>query len=327
MNWSLSAEQAALMGRKVGYVSPSTAGMPLLSPEELKRIGYEQLPGRLAGWHADVGGAGQSAGMGQTPGHASRQPEQGGGGGAMGNWQAGVDVGGTFTDLVVVDRGTALPRHEGPLDARRPVARRDGRHPRKPAWLPEVAALSVHGTTVGTNAILERKGVVCGLITTVGFRDVLELGRTHPPLRLRHDRQLRAAHPAPAAPRGAGADRCARQRAACRSTRTPCAAPIRSSWSPTAPRRWSSASCIPTSIRRTSGGPPRSRASCGPNPFMSVGSDDPARGPRVRAHHDRGGQRLHPADHGALPRRACGRTEARPLPPASCWSCRATAAR
>src|SRR5215470_11731535 len=35
----------------------------------------------------------------------------------------------------------------------------------------------VHGTTIGTNALLERKGARCGLITTRGFRDVLELGR------------------------------------------------------------------------------------------------------------------------------------------------------
>jgi spermidine/putrescine-binding protein len=41
MNWSLSADQAALMGRKVGYVSPSTLGLPLLSAEEARRIGYD----------------------------------------------------------------------------------------------------------------------------------------------------------------------------------------------------------------------------------------------------------------------------------------------
>lgn len=63
MNWSLSADQAALMGRKVGYVSPSTAGLPLLSPEEATRIGYDsyeaiwrngmpmsQVPANLQEW-------------------------------------------------------------------------------------------------------------------------------------------------------------------------------------------------------------------------------------------------------------------------------------
>jgi spermidine/putrescine-binding protein len=41
MNWSIGPEQAANMGRKVGYVSPSTAGLKLLSPEEAKVIGYD----------------------------------------------------------------------------------------------------------------------------------------------------------------------------------------------------------------------------------------------------------------------------------------------
>ena len=44
------------------------------------------------------------------------------------------------------------------------------------ADLPKLTAF-VHGTTVGTNAVLERKGAVCGLVTTAGFRDTLELGR------------------------------------------------------------------------------------------------------------------------------------------------------
>jgi len=40
MNWSIGPEQSANMGRRVGYVSPSTAGLSILSPEEQKRIGY-----------------------------------------------------------------------------------------------------------------------------------------------------------------------------------------------------------------------------------------------------------------------------------------------
>src|SRR5665213_2022405 len=44
------------------------------------------------------------------------------------------------------------------------------------AALPEISAI-VHGTTVGTNALLERKGARAGLITTAGFRDVLEMRR------------------------------------------------------------------------------------------------------------------------------------------------------
>ena len=95
----------------------------------------------------------------------------------MAGWQVGVDVGGTFTDLVAVE----------PASGRFKV----GKVPSTPdnqargvlngldrlgVQLHEVSAF-VHGTTVGTNAVLERKGVVCGLITTQGFRDMLELGR------------------------------------------------------------------------------------------------------------------------------------------------------
>src|SRR5215471_13147157 len=49
----------------------------------------------------------------------------------------------------------------------------------KEAWAidPGAVARFVHGTTIATNAVLERKGAAVGLITTEGFRDVLEIGR------------------------------------------------------------------------------------------------------------------------------------------------------
>jgi N-methylhydantoinase A len=89
----------------------------------------------------------------------------------------GVDVGGTFTDLVLVDEATGevrlakvptTPRNQaaGVLAALTAVAA-------APAELKVI----VHGTTTATNALLERKGARAGLITTRGFRDVLELGR------------------------------------------------------------------------------------------------------------------------------------------------------
>ena len=95
----------------------------------------------------------------------------------MGQWQAGVDVGGTFTDLLFVDEGerqfrvTKVPSTPDDQSRGMMAGIRDS------GLATESLVSLVHGTTVGTNAILERKGVVCGLITTVGFRDVLELGR------------------------------------------------------------------------------------------------------------------------------------------------------
>ena len=92
-------------------------------------------------------------------------------------WQAGIDVGGTFTDLLFVDEGAHRFRvvkvPSTPDDQSRGMLSglRDSG-----IAVEDLSAL-VHGTTVGTNAILERKGARCGLITTAGFRDVLELGR------------------------------------------------------------------------------------------------------------------------------------------------------
>jgi len=92
-------------------------------------------------------------------------------------WQIGVDVGGTFTDLLALDPKDGVFRvakvPSTPED--QSVGFVDGLAVLE-IDLAAVAAL-VHGTTVATNAVLERKGARCGLITTSGFRDVLELGR------------------------------------------------------------------------------------------------------------------------------------------------------
>ena len=90
---------------------------------------------------------------------------------------AGVDVGGTFTDLMILDPATGdvrlskvpttLPNQAGGVLAAFEAAG---------AALADVD-LIVHGTTTTTNAVLERALCKTGLITTMGFRDVLELGR------------------------------------------------------------------------------------------------------------------------------------------------------
>jgi N-methylhydantoinase A len=88
----------------------------------------------------------------------------------------GVDVGGTFTDLFLLDaksgrfRTTKVPSRRG-AEAQGFLHGLDA--------LGGVAALDaiVHGTTVGTNTLLERRGPKIGVITTHGFRDVLEMRR------------------------------------------------------------------------------------------------------------------------------------------------------
>ncbi len=93
---------------------------------------------------------------------------------------AGVDTGGTFTDIVLLQDGK-LHVHKvlsTPDDPSRAILN----------GLTQLDAMGelqvlVHGSTVATNAVLERKGVPTGLITTAGFRDVLEIGRqTRPKL-------------------------------------------------------------------------------------------------------------------------------------------------
>lgn len=107
----------------------------------------------------------------------------------------GIDIGGTFTDLVRYDpeRGTieTSKRPSTPGDPAEAVlaglAGRVGRAGRAgQAGGRDAAGGSrldeiVHGSTVATNALLERKGAATALITTRGFRDVLEIGRQDRP--------------------------------------------------------------------------------------------------------------------------------------------------
>ena len=91
---------------------------------------------------------------------------------------AGVDVGGTFTDLVLFDPvGGTLSVHKvpsTPSDQSQGVVAGLGR------FLPDFSALGrlVHGTTVATNTLLEGTGATVAMVTTAGFRDSLEIGRT-----------------------------------------------------------------------------------------------------------------------------------------------------
>jgi len=96
----------------------------------------------------------------------------------------GADVGGTFTDIVLIDaeRGVTLQKLPStPDDFGRAIV--DGVAHLLPthAVAPHAVADVVHGTTVATNTILEFKGALTGLLTTRGFRDVLELRRLRVP--------------------------------------------------------------------------------------------------------------------------------------------------
>ncbi len=92
----------------------------------------------------------------------------------------GVDVGGTFTDLALFDARSGrfmtakVPSNRGD----EAVGFLDGL--KRLGTVADLSAI-VHGTTVGTNALLERKGAKLGLITTRGFRDVLEMRRRDRP--------------------------------------------------------------------------------------------------------------------------------------------------
>ena len=93
----------------------------------------------------------------------------------------GIDVGGTFTDVCALDERTGEMRVAKVPSVRGREA--DGFLAGLAAVTPSPGAVStiVHGTTVGTNALLERRTAPTGLITTEGFRDVLEMRRRDRP--------------------------------------------------------------------------------------------------------------------------------------------------
>jgi N-methylhydantoinase A len=88
----------------------------------------------------------------------------------------GVDVGGTFTDFAHWD-GTVLTTTKRSTTPDQSEAVVEG----AVELSGEVASRLVHGTTVATNALLERKGADTGLVTSAGFGDVLEIGRQDRP--------------------------------------------------------------------------------------------------------------------------------------------------
>src|ERR1700704_6460352 len=94
-----------------------------------------------------------------------------------------IDTGGTFTDCVWVEDGVlkTLKVFSTPDDPSRAIAealKKIGSTTRAGASKTRWTALTLlHGTTVGTNALLQRKGARVALVTTSGFEDVIEIGR------------------------------------------------------------------------------------------------------------------------------------------------------
>ncbi len=95
------------------------------------------------------------------------------------SWIVGVDIGGTFTDVAAIDTRTGALRTAKVLtDQAQPErgAATAVRLVSSGVFLPAAVVEIIHGTTLAINTVLERNGARVGLVTTQGFRDVLEIG-------------------------------------------------------------------------------------------------------------------------------------------------------
>src|SRR3989442_3356708 len=89
------------------------------------------------------------------------------------NFRIAIDTGGTFTDCVWVERGRVrmLKVFSTPADPSEAIA-----EALRKVGAPD-SLIILHGTTVGTNTLLQRKGARVALVTTAGFEDAIEIGR------------------------------------------------------------------------------------------------------------------------------------------------------
>ena len=92
----------------------------------------------------------------------------------------GVDVGGTFTDILALDEASGQVRVAKVQSTRGDQSEVFEGIQQIAEDLGDVSTI-IHGTTVATNALLERKGAKTGIITTAGFKDVLEMRRRDRP--------------------------------------------------------------------------------------------------------------------------------------------------
>lgn len=118
------------------------------------------------------------------------------------SYMIGVDVGGTFTDFSVFDQETGelfnYKDSSTPADPSKAIVKgvQDVLEIKKAK--PETVSYLAHGTTVGTNALIEKKGCRLGLITTKGFKDLMEIGTQRRPSLY----NLQAQKPYPLVPSG-----------------------------------------------------------------------------------------------------------------------------
>ncbi len=100
-------------------------------------------------------------------------------------WRIGVDSGGTFTDVCLFDEATGRVEvwkvPSTPDDPSRGIAEGIEQGIGRVGAAPTEVSYFGHGTTVATNALIQHRGVRTGLITTDGFRDLLEIGRQKRP--------------------------------------------------------------------------------------------------------------------------------------------------
>ena len=102
----------------------------------------------------------------------------------MTDFRLGIDIGGTFTDIVLLASDGSLFSKKilsTPADYSLAIEQGVGELMRETGVHGSQVVELVHGTTVATNAIIERRGATVGLITTLGFKDVLALGRFRSP--------------------------------------------------------------------------------------------------------------------------------------------------
>ena len=118
------------------------------------------------------------------------------------SYMIGVDVGGTFTDFSVFDQETGelfnYKDSSTPADPSKAIVKgvQDVLEIKKAKS--ETVSYLAHGTTVGTNALIEKKGCRLGLITTKGFKDLMEIGTQRRPSLY----NLQAQKPYPLVPSG-----------------------------------------------------------------------------------------------------------------------------